>query len=102
MKHKIFCYNNGGPSGFLTAIAMAEDGNVLAQHICSSEAFMLHDLGITSDWKHENYNAHYGEGNWELVWVKNPLDHEGLANAYAKNQLLAVKEEKANENSPVS
>jgi hypothetical protein len=86
MKKKIYCFNNGGSNRWYYAMAMAEDGTVVGQHICSDPYFMKHDLGLTSNWKHENYNQHYGEGNWELVWVDDPLTHEGLQAAYELNQ----------------
>ena len=86
--NKIYCFNNGGSARFLSTIAMAEDGNCLAQHCCSDEYYMAHDLGITSDWEHENYNAHYGEGNWELEWVDQPDKHEGLKKAFELNKQL--------------
>lgn len=83
----IYCFNNGGSAGFQAAIGIAEDGNCLAQHLCSHEGFMKHDLGMTSDWKHENYNEHYGKGNWQLEWIEsNDIDsHEGLQKAFKLN-----------------
>jgi len=86
--HVIYCFSNGGSDGWYNAMAMADDGHVLAGHICSSVAYMSHDLGITSNWKHENYNKHFGEGNWRLEWVENPLTHAGLQAAYKLNQKL--------------
>ena len=86
--HKIFCFNNGGPREWLNAVAIADDGPCLAQHICSHEGFMAHDLGITSTWKHENYNKHFGEGNWELEWVSDIDSHPGLQAAFAMNKSL--------------
>lgn len=86
MKNKIYCFNNGGAPDFLEAIAIAEDGTCLAQHICSNAHWVKHDLGIGSDWKHEYYNEYYGEGNWELEYVEDPLHHEGLKVAFKLNQ----------------
>lgn len=94
---KIFCFNNGGSGGMYQAVAIAEDGTCVAQHCCSHEAWMAHDLGITSDWKHENYNAHYGAGNWELVWVDEPKSHLGLTEAFRLNQLQRPAEEQQEE-----
>jgi hypothetical protein len=87
-KHKIYCFNNGGQPGWLQAVAIGDDGTYLAGHICSDESFMHHDLGITSDWKHENYNRHFGEGNWELEWVADFDNHAGLKEAIRLNALL--------------
>lgn len=94
---KIFCFNNGGAWGMFQAVAIAEDGTCVAQHCCSHEAWMAHDLGMTSDWKHENYNAHYGVGAWELVWVDDPKTHPGLTEAFRLNQLQRPAEEQQEE-----
>jgi len=88
MKHKIYCLNNGGPRGWLHAVALADDGHVLAGHICSDEYYMAGDLGITGTLKHDLYNAHFGEGNWELEWVANPDTHEGFKAAYELHKKL--------------
>jgi len=85
-KKKIFCFNNDGKPGCYYGMAMAEDGTVLAEHICSSKGFMKHDLGLTSDWKHDQYNHYYGAGSWELEFVDDPKTHEGLQKAYKLNQ----------------
>jgi hypothetical protein len=86
-KKKIYCFSNGGPAGWLHAVAIAEDGNVLAEHICSDEGFMRYDLGITSDRKHDLYNAHFGDDGWVLVWVDDPSDLR-LLGAIELNQKL--------------
>ena len=95
---KIYCFNNGGSPGWYQALAICEDGHVLGQHICSHERFMRHDLGMDgSNWKHENYNAHCGPGNWELEWVDDPENHEALKKAFDLNVALAVEAAKSNE-----
>jgi len=90
---KIYCFNNGGQKSYMQALAIAEDGNIVASHLCSSEHFMAHDLGITSDWKHESYNEHFGEGNWELEWVGEPDEHEGINEAFKLNKKLEKEQE---------
>lgn len=96
-KHKIYCFNNGGSPGWMNAVAIADDGNCLAQHICSSEGFMAHDLGITSNWKHDNYNKHFGQGNWELEWVGDPVTHAGLNAAIELNSRLGAERDQSKE-----
>jgi hypothetical protein len=86
--HEIYCLNNGGSVGFYEALAIADDGNVLAAHLCSQERYMAHDLGMTSSWKHENYNEHFGEGNWVLVWIDDPANDERIKNALELNKKL--------------
>lgn len=92
---KIYCFNNGGSKDWYEAIAITEDGTVVASHICSNEAFMHHDLGLTGDWKHKNYDEHYGKGNWELEWVPsiNVKEHKGLKKAFELNAKLKEKED---------
>ena len=87
--HTIYCFNNGGSPGWYEAVAIGDDGVVVAGHICSDEYYMEHDLGITSNWKHEKYDAHFGKGNWKLEWVSDPLNHEGCKAAFDKNVELA-------------
>lgn len=83
---KIFCWvNSGEGTDWQTVLALAEDGTHLASHVSSSEDWAKHDIGISTDRKHERYQAHYPDG-YELVWVDNAKTHEGLLAAYAKNQ----------------
>lgn len=94
IRRKIYCFNNGGSYGWMSAVAIAEDGHCLAGHTCTSEGYMRHDLGMDgSTWKHENYDKHYGAGNWELEWVDKPETHEGIQKAFALNALLPKPKE---------
>jgi len=56
------------PGGDVMGVAMCECGDVLAEHLSSGEGFSRHDMGITSDWKHENYREHCGP-DFQLQWV---------------------------------
>ena len=76
-------YDDGGVAG----CAIAEDGHCLAGHLSSSLALAMHDMGLTSDGKHDEYAAHYPDG-YEVEWVDDPLTHPGLQAAYALNQEL--------------
>lgn len=91
MKHTIYIFNNGGSPGWYSARAVADDGHALAGHICSSEGFMAHDMGITSTWKHDVYDKHFGQGNWHLEWVPNARNHAGLAAALELNKSLGTE-----------
>lgn len=89
MKKKIYCFiNSGKGTDWINVIALCEDGHCLAQHCSSSEWFAKHDIGLTSDWKHEHYKEHCPEG-YELEWVDEPMGHEGIDAAYILNQELA-------------
>ena len=72
----------------MSAIAISEDGNVLAEHCCSHEVFMAHDLGIVGTWKHEHYDKHHGKGNWELVWISDVKGDVRLQAAIELNSKL--------------
>ncbi len=90
MSAKMFCWvNSGKGSDWQVVMALAEDGTFLASHVSSSDYFAKHDIGITSDWKHEAYKKHYPDG-YELVWVDDatPGKCPGLDEAYARNQAM--------------
>lgn len=88
----IYGFNNGGSPGWMSACLLAEDGTGLGGHICSSEAYMRHDLGIlegTRPDRHERFREHYPDG-YRMDFV--PIEavaagtHEALENAYRLNQ----------------
>lgn len=84
----------GGFSQFdVLGYALAEDGQGLASHMSSSIGFSQHDMGLTSDWKHNLYNAKYPEG-YQLVWLDaSELDaHKGFQAAYELNKARAEAE----------
>ena len=93
----IYGFNNGGSQGWLHAVAIAEDGNVLGGHICSDEGYMRADLGIIEgsrpDRHEESYGKHYPDG-YRMDFV--PFEHEGLQLAIKRNKEieLANSEEK--------
>lgn len=71
-KPKIYVFIDfGRGTSFIGGIAVAEDASVLARHISSSEDFFKHDMGLTSDWKHEQYKEKYPAG-FELVLIEDP------------------------------
>lgn len=87
---KIFVFvNSGAGTDWQVGMALCEDGHCLAQHVSSSYGFFRHDMGLTSDWKHEYYREHCPEG-YELVEVKETNGHEGIAAAYKLNQELGA------------
>lgn len=55
----------------VVARAIAEDGTVLAGHICEGEDGAKRDLGLTSERSHDKYRAHYPDG-YEIVWSPPP------------------------------
>ncbi len=89
----IYGFNNGGSAGWLTAIAISEDGEVLGQHMCSPEAYMVHDLGIIEgareDRHADSYRKHYPNG-YRMDFVEQK--HPGLLRAF---QLHHSKQEQS-------
>lgn len=83
----IYGFNNGGRTNFYQALSMAEDGTHLGSHLCSSESYILHDLGIlegTREDRHETYRNHYPEGyRMDFVSFDNVQNHEKLMKAIA-------------------
>lgn len=102
-KKKIYAFNNGGRPGFYEAVAVGEDGLCLASHICSDERWMLHDMGVTSDWKHDTYDAWAPEG-WEIEFIPSEeLDtHEDLKKAITLAEEKGYPEFEAAEKASIS
>jgi len=86
-KPKIFVYATAGSPGWFIGQALAEDGTSIGGHASSSISFAKHDMGITSDWKHEGYKKHYPDG-YELEWIeeKDLKEHAAFNEAFKLNQ----------------
>jgi hypothetical protein len=80
--------------GDVLGCALAEDGTGLANHLSSSAAYARHDMGLTSNWKHDTYAKHYPDG-YLLEWVDDPETHEGYQAALALNKQQHEAEERA-------
>ena len=65
--------------------ALAEDGTGLASHLSSDETWAKHDMGLTSDWKHDTYSEHYPQG-YKLVWIDDPQNDPRWQAALALNK----------------
>ncbi len=88
-KKTIFIWdNNEEQSGDRHGIALCEDGVVLAEHVSSSLDWLKHDMGLTSEWKHEAYRTHCPQG-YQLVFVDQHMvaSHEALNVAYKLSRL---------------
>lgn len=96
---KIYCFSGMANGGDGIAYAMAEDGTVLGSHWCSHEAYIRHDLGVTSGSRadrHVTYAKHYPDGyEMEFVAAKDIDAHEGLKIAFALNAKQAEEAEKS-------
>lgn len=97
---RIYCFINGGKgTDWVQAMAMAQDGTWLGQHVSSNDEFAVLDSGyaeapdttiVPSGWgpnlaKRRAFEAHYPDG-YDLEWVDDPATHAGLLAAYQLNQ----------------
>lgn len=86
----IYGFHNGGSDNWLYAQLIAQDGTALGSHICSSESYMPHDLGVlegTRPDRHEEFQTHYPDGyRMEFVSHADVRTHEGLQAAITANQ----------------
>ena len=89
----IYGFNNGGSPGWYSGCLLAEDGTGMGGHICSSEGYMYHDLGIVEGSRpdrHEHFKAHYPDGyRMDFVPESQVMTHPGLEAAYQRNQAKA-------------
>lgn len=90
----IWGFNNGGSPGWYSAVLIADSGDCLGGHICSSEGYMPHDLGIIDGSRpdrHEAFREHYPTGyRMDFVPASQVKNHAGLMAAYKRNQELSV------------
>ena len=95
MRPKIYlaCFplQSGFMAGDVHGCALAEDGTGLTGHISSHTKWAKHDLGLTSNWKHEIYGEHYPKG-YELIWIDNPATDERWQAALVLNKAKYEKE----------
>ena len=84
----IYGFNNGGSPGWFSGDLVAEDGTALGGHLCSSEGYMPHDLGILEGSRpdrHEAFRKHYPDGyRMEFVSYGDVSEHEGLKAAFER------------------
>lgn len=92
-KGKIYCFINGGSYGWFDVQALSEEGHFITGHISSTVDFAKHDIGLTSNWKHELYEKYYPDG-YGLLWVDDPENNEELNEAYRKHCAFTKEEYK--------
>jgi hypothetical protein len=89
VKTKIYLASFPDGSGGFLGQALAEDGLALASHLSSSVDWAKHDMGFTSDCRHDTYTELYPHG-YELIWIDDPHTDERWRAALALNK--AAKE----------
>jgi hypothetical protein len=77
--------NDAEITGDVIGMAISEDGKQIASHYCSGVNWAKHDMGLTSDWKHEIYDDLYPNG-YELEWIdiENIKTHPVLSLVFEK------------------
>lgn len=74
--------NSGQGTDWQYVLAVCECGDGLAGHISSNTYFAKHDIGVTSEWKHEHYQKHSTEKHdgkpYQLEWIDDPANHQAL------------------------
>lgn len=86
------------PNSEVFGNALSEDGQYCGSHLSSNESYSKHDMGITSDWKHEIYAAKFPDG-YELIWLgklQEPRDNAELLRAYLKYAASLTDEHRSN------
>lgn len=95
----IFGFNNGGSPGWYSGVLLAEDGECLGGHLCSSEGYMPYDLGIIEGARpdrHEMFREKYPDGyRMDFVGMAELDAHPGLDAAYKAHQARAASEKDA-------
>jgi hypothetical protein len=93
----IYGFNNGGSTGWFSAVLIAEDGTPLGGHCCSAEGYMPHDLGIVEGARpdrHETFRKHYPGGyRMDFVGYDSVSGHAALNLAFKRSDEIAARAE---------
>jgi hypothetical protein len=91
---KTIIYLAAIPGGFVETdfigCALSEHGDGICQHLSSSIEWAKHDMGLTSNWKHDIYDKWFPDG-YELVWIDNPETDPRWQEVIELNKLIEKK-----------
>ena len=87
MRIYLACFKQSEEAFF--GFALADNGEALASHLSSSEQWSKHDMGLTSDWKHDHYTKCFPEG-FELIWIGSPENDDRWQKALLLNKECKV------------
>lgn len=73
MKKKLYIVIQGDP-GFLYCMLIADHGEVLYSHICSSKGWAKDDLIESRPERIKECNEKYGEGMWEVEYLEDQTE----------------------------
>jgi hypothetical protein len=88
---KVYCFISSRWGDDLAAMAVGEDGVVLAQHVSSSLSWAKHDIGhegVSGSGPGTVNRGRFGEhfpAGYETEWVDDPANHAGLQGAFEKD-----------------
>lgn len=68
MTHRKSYVNDAEECGDTMGYAVDKDINIIAKHYSSGINWTKHDMGISSDWKHDTYDEKFPNG-YELAWI---------------------------------
>jgi hypothetical protein len=88
--NKIYILSSG-EGKFISGFAIAEDGECIASHCSSHRSWTRHDMGINSDWKHDQYKKKYPNG-YELVDYIDVPEYEWEAHDVIASLIALAKE----------
>jgi hypothetical protein len=91
-KPAIFVFRAGTTAaGWLSAVALAEDGELLGSLLCRDRTELRLGLGLDSTENHDVYRHHFSDG-YELVEVRDAdlLYHCGLHGALRRHRELGL------------
>jgi hypothetical protein len=87
MTPRIYIFPNQHFGGDVLCYAIAEDGKLLASHVCSNESFAKLDLSDSHPSRRDAYVSHYPNGYvLEFVPEANLNEHVGLRAAVSRNK----------------
>lgn len=58
--------------GVYVAVAINRRAGFVTSHRSTEEKSLREPLGIGANYKHAEYDAHFGRGNWSIMWTDNP------------------------------
>lgn len=81
----LWCAPIGRDSQDVIGYAVTKDGECIASHWSSNPDWSKHDMGLTSEWKHDAYLKACPNG-YSLVWLDDPESDEGWQRAFELNK----------------
>lgn len=75
--NKIYCFISDLYDDGVAVVSVSDTCKIMSNHFSSGISWAKHDIGITSDWKHDIYQKEFPNG-YELEWVDDVDSHVDL------------------------